>query len=297
MLESVAIGTNLPNSEVEILCSWNGTQASEANIVNRSDYEFLVAQRNPYHFASNMNQLAQNANGDVLAIVNDDLILDQGSLDAGISCLSNDISTLCVGALLRTPNGNLQHGGMAFDSQNTPYHIAEGCGSAATTIAGLAPFEVPCVTGALILIRRSTFSKQPFEESYQRCGEDVQLNLDLREKLQGKVMLCPGMSGIHIESATRAENNESGNTSEDLVRMRTRRRLFLEQASPEQLRVEIAMAAREHAFTREVMALERNQNTDLQDLRRDRDHWKREAQVLQLEALRLKDSVQRQKEV
>ena len=30
-------------------------------------------------------------------------------------------------------------------------------------------------------------------------------DLDLHEKLHGKVMLCPGMSGIHIESATRAE--------------------------------------------------------------------------------------------
>ena len=89
--------------------------------------------------------------------------------------------------------------------------------------------------------------------------------------------------------------------------MRTRRRLFLEQASPEQLRVELAMAAREHSFTKEVMAKERNQlrqqqdelaqNTDLENLKRDRDHWKREAQVLQLEALRLQDCVQRQQGV
>ena len=100
MLESLAKATNLPHSEVEILCSWNGTQASEANILNRSGYEFLIAQRDPYHFASNMNRLAQNANGDVLAFVNDDLILDKGSLDAGLSCLSNNISTLCVLSLI-----------------------------------------------------------------------------------------------------------------------------------------------------------------------------------------------------
>ena len=292
MLESLAIATNLPNSEVEILCSWNGTQASEANIVNRSGYEFLVAQRDPYHFASNMNQLALNANGDVLAIVNDDLILDQGSLDAGLSCLSNDILTLCVGALLRTPNGNLQHGGMAFDSQNTPYHIAEGFESVTTTIGGLAPFEVPCVTGALILVRRSTFSKQPFEESYQRCGEDVQLNLDLREKLKGKVLLCPGMSGIHIESATRSENNETGNTSEDLVKMRTRRRLFLENASPEMLKAELLMAGKEHTWTQGKASI----NANGMSLRQERDYWKREAQTLQLEILRLQDLTQRQKE-
>lgn len=292
MLESLATATNLPNNEVEILCSWNGTQASEAKIVNRSGYEFLVAQRDPYHFASNMNQLAQNANGDVLAIVNDDLILDQGSLDTGLSCLLNNISTLCVGALLRTPNGNLQHGGMAFDSKNTPYHIAEGCGSVATTIAGLAPFEVPCVTGALILIRRSTFSKQPFEESYQRCGEDVQLNLDLREKLKGKVMLCPGMSGIHIESATRSENNETGNTSEDLAKMRTRRRLFLEKASPEVLKTELLMNGIEHTWIQTAASA----NSNGMSLKQERDYWKREAQALQLELLRLKDLTQRHEE-
>ena len=293
MLESLAKATNLPYSEVEILCSWNGTQASEANILNRSGYEFLIAQRDPYHFASNMNRLAQNANGDVLAFVNDDLILDQGSLDAGLSCLSNNISTLCVGALLRTPDGNLQHGGMAFDSHNTPYHIAEGLESVTTTIAGLAPYEVPCVTGALILVDRSTFSKQPFEESYQRCGEDVQLNLDIREKLKGKVMLCPGMSGIHIESATRSENNETGNTSEDLIKMRTRRRLFLEKASPEILKDELLMAGKEHTW----MQREASHNANGMSLKQERDYWKREAQTLQLELLRMKDLIQRHEEV
>ena len=59
-----------------------------------------------------MNQLATHANGDVLAL-NDDLILDNGSLDAGLSMALQNVCTLCVGALLRTPDGKLQHGGMA----------------------------------------------------------------------------------------------------------------------------------------------------------------------------------------
>ena len=291
MLKSLAKATDLPKGEVEVLCSWNGIKASEAHIMNGSGHEFLIAQRVPYHFASNMNQLAQHANGDVLAFINDDVILDQGSLDAGLSCLLNDISTLCVGGLLRTPDGNLQHGGMAFDCQNTPYHIAEGLKGVTTTITGLAPYEVPCVTGALILVRRSTFRKQPFEESYQRCGEDVQFNLDVREKLQGKVMLCPGMSGVHIESATRSENNETGNTSEDLVKMRSRRRLFLEKASPEILKTELLMAGREHTWIKATSPYSNDTS-----LKQERDYWKREAQMLQLELLRLKDSTQRHEE-
>ena len=60
-----------------------------------------LSQTIPYHFASNINKLAQLANGDVLALVNDDVILDMNSLDSGLSCLLNDISTLCVGSLLR----------------------------------------------------------------------------------------------------------------------------------------------------------------------------------------------------
>ena len=293
MLESLSRATDLPNSEVEVLCSWNGTESSERQIENRSGYDFLIAQRDPYHFASNMNQLAHHANGDVLAFVNDDLILDKGSLDAGLSCISNDISTHCVGALLRTPDGNLQHGGMAFDYHNTPYHIAEGLTGVTAAISRLSPFEVPCVTGALILVRKSTFNQHPFEESYQRCGEDVQLSLDLREKLQGKVILCPGMSGIHIESATRSENDETGNTSEDVVKMRTRRRLFLEKASPGALKVELLMAAREHELMKEALSLHPNGIP----LKQERDYWKREAQALQLELLRLKDQTQRQEKI
>ena len=87
MLESIAEATELPSGEVEVLCSWNGTNVSEQKIVNRSGYEFLIAQRETYHFAGNMNQLAKHANGDVLAFLNDDLILDNGSLDSGLSCL------------------------------------------------------------------------------------------------------------------------------------------------------------------------------------------------------------------
>ena len=314
MLESLASATNLRQGEVEILCSWNGRGESEQEINNRSGHEFLIAQRDPYHFASNMNQLANHANGDVLAFINDDVILDEGSLDAGLSCYMNDSSTLCIGALLRTPDGNLQHGGMGFDLHHTPYHIAEGLVSATDVIAELPAYEVSCVTAAFMMIRKTTFNQQPFDESYKRCGEDVQFNLDLREKLQGKVILCPSMSGVHIGSATRAENDESGNTSEDLVKMRTRRRLFLEQASAEQLRVELTMTTREHAFTKEVMAKERNllhqqreqlaqkeqeikKQSDLVNLEREKDHWKRQAQMLQLEALRLQDSAHRQRGV
>ena len=308
MLTSLNGALHLPRREVEILCSWNGSPEEEARIENGSGYEFSIANRIPYHFSSNINELAQLANGEVLALVNDDVILDMNSLDSGLSCLLDDISTLCVGSLLRFPDGRLQHGGMSFDHQHLPYHIAEGLINATNEISELPPYEVPCVSAAVMLIRKSTFKEQPFDESYLRCGEDVQLNLDLREKLKGRVMLCPGMSGVHLESATRAENNEAGNTPRDIEKMKRRRHLFLNQASQEQLRVELSMSTRDHIFTKEVMEKERNylhqQQTkskdmnyvkklehDLDHLKRDRDHWKDQTHSLQLARLKLEQKL------
>ena len=65
----------MSQEEVEVLCSWNGETGEEANIENHSGYEFLVANRAPYHFASNMNDLAEKANGDLLLLINDDVFL------------------------------------------------------------------------------------------------------------------------------------------------------------------------------------------------------------------------------
>ena len=308
MLGSLNGALHLPSREVEILCSWNGSPEEEARIENGSAYEFSIANRIPYHFASNINKLAQLANGDVLALVNDDVILDMNSLDSGLSCLLDDISTLCVGSLLRFSDGRLQHAGMSFDYHHVPYHIAEGLINATDEISQLPPYEVPCVTAAVMLIRKSTFKEHPFDEGYLRCGEDVQLNLDLREKLKGRVMLCPGMSGVHLESATRAENNETGNISADIAKMKIRRNLFLDQASQEQLRVELLMSAREHNFTKVVMEKERNylrqqqakakdinyiekMKHDLDYLKRERDHWKDQTHSLQLARLKLEQKL------
>ena len=317
MLESLSSATTLPQDEVEVLCSWNGSDESEAEIINQSGYEFLIAQHEPYHFASNVNQLANQANGDVLALINDDVVLDASSLDAGLKCLSNHPPETMVGALLRSPNQQLQHMGFCFDMNHNPYHILEGMLDASEALSDASIIEVPAVTAAVAMIPRATFLNLRLNESYQRCGEDIELNLDLRQTLQGHVLLCPELSGVHAESATRAEVGERGNTSEDQVNMRARRRRFLEQASSAQLLVELSMANRERQLTNRAIAEtkesfrhqqevidrqrkeldeELKRDVQLARLQKDRDHWQRQAQVLQLESLRLQDAIQRQEE-
>ena len=52
------------------------------------------------------------------------------------------------------------------------------------------------------------------------------------------------------------------------------------------------MATREHTFTQDATA----NKGSVMSLMQERDHWRREAQTLQLEILRLKDLTRRQKE-
>ena len=101
MLRTLKDALHLPGEEVEVLCSWNGTSEEEALIENASGYEFLVANRAPYHFASNMNTLADKAIGEVLLLINDDVLLDANSLDGALNCLTDKPKTGLVGARLR----------------------------------------------------------------------------------------------------------------------------------------------------------------------------------------------------
>ena len=74
MLDTLKGALHLPKHSVEILCSWNGSSESEKEIKNESGYELCIAQRIPYHFASNINRLAQQASGKIIALINDDVL-------------------------------------------------------------------------------------------------------------------------------------------------------------------------------------------------------------------------------
>ena len=169
MLKSLASATNLNGIGVEILCSWNGSQEEEQAIKNTSGYELLIAQKDPYHFASNMNSLAEKANGELLLIINDDVILDPGSIDWAIQCLESSPDVGLVGARLRDGEGLLTHAGILFDSRHSPYHQLDRQVAAEHHLVMGTPRPVPAVTGALMLIRRDHFASLCFIHAPLPC--------------------------------------------------------------------------------------------------------------------------------
>ena len=303
MLSSLKDALHLPEEDVEVLCSWNGDAAEEACIDNRSGYEFLVSNRTPYHFASNMNSLADKANGDVLLLINDDVLLDAHSVDAALNCLSDHPNTGLVGARLRDCKGMLTHAGILFDRRHSPYHQLDRLvGSEHNAVLG-EPRPVPAVTGAAMLIRREHFQFIRFNSDYRVCGEDVELCLTMREKLQLNVMFCPRFSGEHGGEATRSHaENQEGN-SEDLTRICTLHAHFLNTASRDQLRIELAASVAEADALRslETHRCHESQETSaiLAQLKQARDaehnwgnsHWEEQTHALQLARLRLKQKL------
>ena len=277
MLSSLKDALHLPEEEVEVLCSWNGTSAEEKRIENISRYEFLVANRAPYHFASNMNALAEKANGEVLLLINDDVFLDGNSVDEAMKCLTTIPSTGLVGARLRDQEGRLTHAGILFDRRHNPYHQLDRLVSSQHHAVLGNPRPVPAVTGAAMMIRREHFQAVGFNTDYRVCGEDVELCLALRRQLDLNVMYCPRFSGEHSGEATRSNEKDQGGNSEDLTRIRGVHERFLNTTSNDQLRIELTANAIEADVLRSTILTQKS---------RDKS-WEDQTHALQLTRLKL----------
>lgn len=247
--------TAIPARDLEILCSWNGKEQEEDLIVNRSRYDLHIANREPYHFATNMNQLAGKASGEILMIANDDLIMDKDCIDAGLRLLRSEKNIGLVGALLRDKNQLIVHAGINFDSRNSSYHMLEHLITTAQT--ELTPTrEVGAVTGALMLVRADDFAQVRFNENYNFCGEDVELCLDMQEKLGKEVWICAEAMAIHEAESTRSKVEAAQINSSDLLSIRARVQRFVAQATTKQLKVLLDNQQRESNKLRDLLQID-----------------------------------------
>ena len=296
LCDSLDAACTLAPIDVEILCSWNGSDVEEAEIRNSCRYDFHLAQRAPYHFASNMNGLAALAGGETLMLANDDLILDPGCVDAALHLMRSRPEVGLVGALLRDQRGFLSHAGINFDMRCSSYHLLDRLLPVKKIAKGLirsAP--VGAVSGALQWIERDTFLRHPFNSSYQVNGEDVELCLDVQQHLGQQVWLCTEASAIHDAETTRSKDPLQAGNSADELRLRARTRQFLDQTTGEQLRVLLQQQQRESQILRDLVRDKLEQETGNEKQLRQRLQ-EQETVLLSLreERLRLRDQLDAQ---
>ena len=226
--------------QVEVLCSWNGTE-EEARRITSGRLPFRIALREPYHFARNMNALAAQASGEVVVLANDDLIADPGALDAARQRLLELPEVGIVGACLRSSDGALAHAGISFTADGSPYHRLQYFAPLAHPSCSRETL-VPAVTGAFLAMRLPQFLSLQFSEDVQICGEDVILSLECRRLLGLGVLFCPAMSGIHDAESTRGSTAGQEGQEADMQAMRISYRNMRQRADQDALLMELQIA-------------------------------------------------------
>ena len=240
LLKSFSKATSLSKENVEILCSWNGSKDNALKIVNNSGYNFKIVQRNKYNFARNMNSLAKKASGQIFLIINDDIILDHKSIDAGINALNSSSKIGIVAGNLRFKNGSIQHIGSSFTEENMSYNKFKKSSISIPYLLSNINNILSAATGAILLIKKDLFKEIGFNEKYYRSCEDIELSLDVREKKDLDIFLCKEMSGIHFQSVTNNKNTmKSIHIEKDWQRLQKRRLKFINNASKRQLLIEL----------------------------------------------------------
>lgn len=163
-----------------------------------NDFKYTVLT-NPKNlgFAASVNRGLEAAKGDVLLLLNDDIVWVQPTLKRIEEFFEKDAAFGILGGMLWYPGTKkLQHAGMQFDPKTKSfYHIKQKPKSG----------YMICVTGAFFAITRACYNNVgKFDEKYFLACEDTDYCLRAWEK-GFDVYLDTTIQAIHEEGATRGK--------------------------------------------------------------------------------------------
>ena len=184
------------NQVDEIIVALDGKASISQRIRNMGVRE-CPASGERLGYGKTVMRAARHATGRYLLMLNDDCYLDPGAVPE--MKVAMDESVAVVGALLRYPNGLVQHAGQFrppgvigfghIDHKRSSFRITE-------------PTDMEAVTFACALLRREAFfSVRGFDELYDCYSEDTDVCLKLIQA-GWRVVFQPSATGIHDESQT-----------------------------------------------------------------------------------------------
>ena len=214
-----SIFASLANHAIEIIIVDNGS-------TDLATLEYLQSLRadtrctlldwpEPFNFSAINNFAAQQATGDILCFLNNDIeIIDTQWLDKLLPLAAReDLGAL--GCTLLYPDQTLQHGGIALHAKAIARHIALKEPADFFAQHGLSqPFAVDAVTAACMFVRKELFLRLGgFNATKLAVAfNDVDFCLRLGEKGL-PVLLHPGVQLVHHESVSRKSDDLPSNRS------------------------------------------------------------------------------------
>ncbi len=211
-LESIAsaLGPEL-GRRFELVLVDNGSVDDTGVLLDAwSDRARIVRLPENRNFAGGMNAGVHAAAGDVVVLLNTDMVVPAGTLER-LVVAARDPAVAIAGARLLYPDGFHQHGGVIFRP------IAGGLTGLSHLFqfepgeipAGRACYDVEALTGACMAVRRELFLEVGgFDEEYVNDLDDIDLSLRLRTR--GLRLRYLGDVTIeHRESVTRTTYDQA----------------------------------------------------------------------------------------
>ncbi|MFT3830888.1 MAG: glycosyltransferase family 2 protein [Opitutaceae bacterium] len=164
-------------------------------------------------YAGTNNRGALAATGDILALLNSDLILTRGWLEPMLRLVRRPRVGIVGNVQRRVADGVLDHAGILFNEKCKPAHDDRRF----WLLAPRRHRRVPAVTAACLLIRRDLFFHLGgFDEAFRNGCEDIDLCFRARRLGYSVHVALRSRIGHHV-SASRGENPKNEYNSRRLA--------------------------------------------------------------------------------
>lgn len=168
----------------------------------------------PFNFSAMNNRAAKLASGELLCLLNNDIEMENSSWLEAMVRHAIRPGTGAVGALLKYPDGTVQHAGVSVGTGDAAGHVYRGIavGDAGHRNMHRLTHEVTAVTAACMVIRKETFLEVGgFDETDLKVAfNDVDLCLKLSQR--GYRNIFAGEACLtHHESKSRGSDFSEAN--------------------------------------------------------------------------------------
>jgi O-antigen biosynthesis protein len=166
----------------------------------------VVYQSPVFNISEKINFVVEATRGDYVVILNDDMIVMNGSwlTEMLMWCQQDDVAA--VGAKLIFPSDRIQHAGVMLFEQGPSHIYYNEDNASAVGLAGSAVMarEYSAVTGACLMTRRKDFFDiNGFDPTFRINYNDIDFCVRLRIHTGGRVIYTPYAMLYHHESVSR----------------------------------------------------------------------------------------------
>jgi GT2 family glycosyltransferase len=245
-IDSIEKDTRYPRELLEIVVVDNGSVTTEAKryfseLLGRVGYR-VVADNGDFNFARLYNFGARESRGDVLVLLNNDMVvIEPGWIERIVAqCLKPDVGA--VGAKLLYPDGTIQHGGCFLGVSGVAAHRLVG--KKAEDVADTdVTRELAAATGACMGIRRDVFeSLGGLDETLRVAFNDIKLCVRCIERGLRNVYIAEPLL-YHFESKSRGFDD-------------TRKKIIVQQREANYARTQLAHFFRDDPYYSPNLSIE-----------------------------------------